>query len=489
MTPVARHTPEPIPPLAALRAAGGSRIETLARRVQEYWEDYGRPSRRARILVALSGGPDSVALLATLLREAPRYDWTIGAAHVNYRLRGDESDGEEDFVRRLASTWDVKLHCCHPRRSRSRLKSNLQAWAREARYRFLERTALRHQYGWIAVGHQMDDRAETVAAAILRAGGTFALSGIPPVRGMIIRPLFEATRSEILAFLRQVRIPYRQDSSNHGDAYRRNRIRHHFLPDWERANPAIARGLARLGEQLWRQRVYLEHIAHRLVARAVRCEQDGRVTLAVRRMNRYDPVLDPFVLRDLVSKVGLSLVPRATTVDRFAELRRRRAAGGSVRVEQGKLVIERSQDEIAVWRQGAVAGVKRVPISVSRAGGHVSGVGSWSITTDVTLGRDMGTPDDCCLAHFDIKRLDGPLYLRCAEPGDRYTPIGLRGTKKLMDLLAENGVPAFRRGEVPVLTDAAGILWPIGYPVAARVRVTAHTRRILRVRVTGGPTQ
>jgi len=477
-----------IPALMDLQELTPAVVDPILRHVEGYFHRHGRPQRGAHILVALSGGPDSVALLATLLILAPRHSWSIGAAHVNYRFRGAESDDDEGFVRRLTRRWAVRVHCCHPRLPRSQSGPNVQAWARDVRYRFLDRTADRFAYEWTAVGHQLNDRAETVAAAFLDAGGTFALSGIPPRRGRIIRPLFDVTRDEVLVFLRSARIPYRRDSSNRRGVYQRNRIRAHYLPDWERANPAIVTGLARLGEQLWRQRGFLEQAARRRVERAVKREDEGRLILAAGPLSRYDESLDPFVLRELVARVGLDVIPRPSTVGRFTELRRRGSGNRTGTVEQGDLVIRRSKDEIAVCRRGRRIRRTDSATPVPRQGMSDPVSDALRLKTAVIPVRKRTPGDDRWLAQFDVACLDGPLLLRWPRPGDRYGPVGLKGTKKLMDLLADRGVPSFRRAEVPVLTDAAGILWPIGHPIAARARVTSRTRHILLARVVGGNT-
>jgi len=443
---------------------------------QEYFARFGWPKNGSRILAALSGGPDSVATLRVLTVLATDRQWEIAAAHVNYGLRGEESDQDETFCRDLCRRWRIRLCCSRRKPGRDRLAGNLQAWARELRYRFLERIADRDGYDWIAVGHHLGDRAETVAAAVLEAAGTFALSGIPPVRGRIIRPLFDCTPEAIREFLHASKIPYRIDRSNATMSCQRNRIRHQTIPAWMADNPSIVRGLARLGEQLWWQQSHLEREAARRLRKAVIAEKAGWITLDIRRLTRLDRSLDPFVLRELIRRVGLSLVPTACTVERFTQLRRGEVSG---RVEQGEFIVESSKGQIAACCRSEYQAVSRgAPASKSDCAANTL---KWQIKTEVVDEVSREQFDDRCQVFLDLSKVHQPVKLRHLQAGDRYRPLGLGGTKKLLDLLADHKIPVFQRRQTPVLTDQHGILWPVGQPIADRAKVTRMTRHILRV--------
>lgn len=444
--------------------------------VEGYFARFGWPKDGARILVALSGGPDSVATLRvlTLLREQHR--WEIAAGHQNYRLRGQESDLDEKFCRDLCRRWGVKLWCSHRNPGRVQSTGNLQAWARSVRYKFLERIADCHGYDWIAVGHHMGDRAETVAAAVLDAAGTFALSGIPPVRGRIIRPLYVCTPDAIRDYLRASKIPYRIDRSNATMSYRRNRIRHKTIPSWAADNPSVVPGLARLGEQLWRQQCYLGDEAAERLRDAVIEEKPGRIVLDGGRLASINCALDPFLLRELLRRVGLSIVPSASTVDRFTHLRK---AQGSGRIEQGEFVVTSSKGQIAACRHSASRAIPEGKRAAS--GDHTITDLGWQITTTVLENVAGEQFDDRDHVFLDLAKVRQPVSLRLVEEGDRYQPIGLTGTKKLFDLFADHRVPVFQRRQIPVLIDRDGILWPVGQPIADRAKITRRTRRILRV--------
>lgn len=444
--------------------------------VRRYFERYGKPKRGARVLVAVSGGPDSVALLAILKDLAPNERWAIGVAHINHGLRGSESDGDESFVRALAQKLGCRFHCRHLDQSQRANSVNLQLWARSERYRFLESTAARYGYTHIAVAHTLDDRAETVAAAILDASGTVALSGIPPVRGRIIRPLFDATRESIMQFLDSKQIPFRDDSSNTSRKYQRNRIRHEVLPLWKRENPAIVEGLARLGEQAWIQRQYLENQARRVVDKAILSVRRSRLTLDVRKLSRYDVALDPFVLRDLIGRLCLNIVARPSIVARLSEMRRMPEPATQRSAEQGELVLRRSQDRLLVLARASESG----------ASSNTRAEFVPRLTTRIIDKPRSRRVDDGVVARFDLDMVSGTIGVRWPVPGDRYQPIGLDGTKKLFDLLADRKVPAFERSLVPVVVDEEGILWPVGHPIAHRARMTERTKRVLEARLQEG---
>ena len=453
-------------------------LSALLGAVEEYFTRYGWPKKGSKILAALSGGPDSVTMLHVLSELARDRQWNIASAHVNYGLRGKESDQDETFCRDMCRRMGIRFHCSRRSAVRHRGGVNVQAWARELRYRFLGRIADRDGYDWIAVGHHLGDRAETVAAAVLDAAGTFALSGIPPVRGRIIRPLFDCSPEAIREFLHVSGIPFRLDRSNATMTYQRNRIRQQVIPAWTNDNPSIVRGLARLGEQLWRQQTFLERQAARQLQKAVMEESTRGVTLDAARLSRSDRSLDPFFLRDLIARLGLTLVPTASTVERFFQLRQRRGSG---RVEQGEFIVERSKGQIAATTRFR-----------SRTGSHIAaqtkadpagGTPQWEIKTEIVEDASREQFDDRRHAFLDLDRVRPPLKLRSVQAGDRYRPLGLDGTKKLLDLLADHKVPVFQRRQSPVLIDREGILWPVGQPIADRAKITRKTRRILRVAV------
>lgn len=461
-----------IPPWSDLHFAADDPIVTS---VRDYVECYAKPTDGAHILVALSGGPDSVALLTVLHHLAGSMSWSLAAAHVNYHLRGNESDGDETFCRELCTTWGIPLHIHHASYDATR-GDNLQAWARSIRYAFFEDLRTAERFDHVAVGHTLDDRAETVAAAVIEARGTFALSGIPPVRGAIMRPLFFAARSAVLEFLATHGVPFRRDSSNETASYLRNRIRHEVLPAWRDLNPSVSDGLARLGEQLWKQETLLFREAERILDDAKVAAESGRMVFECGALAQYDQALDPFVLRLLLRWLCIEDVPSPATVERFARLRQ---SGVTGHVEQGDLHLECSKGQIVVFTPSH----ESAPGSITFAAGESFQFGPRYFRSEIVESAANPPYDDNIMALLDLDHLTQPFVMRVPRVGDRYEPYGLGGHKKVADILADRGVPASLRSTVPILADAAGIVWPVGYPIAERAKVTDATRAILRIRV------
>ncbi|MEK7235071.1 MAG: tRNA lysidine(34) synthetase TilS, partial [Nitrospirota bacterium] len=218
------------------------------------------------LLVAVSGGPDSIALLSLLHRLAQSWRLPLTVVHCNYGLRGAESDGDESFVLAFCQERHLALVVHRPTLVKRRQRSSLQATARDARYGFMKQLA--HEVGAdaIAVGHTANDQAETVLMWMLRGAGMTGLAGMPYAReDRIIRPLLASTREEVLAYLDHEGLTYRRDSSNEKPLYHRNRIRQELLPVITRLAPAAVRMLQRQADVLREDERYLEQVTSDLV--------------------------------------------------------------------------------------------------------------------------------------------------------------------------------------------------------------------------------
>lgn len=200
----------------------------------------------SRILIAVSGGPDSMALLSILSQLQKKYAWQLAIAHVNYGLRGKESDQDMALVQKTAETLGIPLYNL---KKRSLPKKSEEA-LRDIRYDFFKTLAEKHDFDLVALAHHQDDQAETVLMHLIRGSGSRGLEGMRPQRDIYIRPLLTFSKQEILNFVKEAKIPYRLDQSNTENIYFRNRVRNELLPLLETYNPKIKRTLATTAQTL-----------------------------------------------------------------------------------------------------------------------------------------------------------------------------------------------------------------------------------------------
>lgn len=428
----------------------GSRLVANARRAKLWQRDQS-------VLVALSGGPDSVALLHLLheIRESEAI--TIGAAHVNYGLRGAESEGDAAFCARTCARLGVALHTfrCEPHRG-----GNVQDWARSERRRMLEQCAATDGYSRVALGHTADDRAETFLLQLFRGAGPYALGSTLSSCDSYIRPLVEIRHAELLAYLAHRRIPFRTDRSNYEAKYRRNRIRHELLPlaDHIWADDAVTI-LNRQVDLLAEDSAFLERAADPLFSAAER--GPGEIHLAASALSKYPPPLQLRALRRMASALGAA--PSRDLSLALLDLLHGQAGR---RVSLGTdLEAELSAERLWMYR------IRRPesPIPVSIPGETALPDGSRLIVT--AAAAEPPFPDGRHAARIALGRNTRGWEMRPACAGDRMQPFGMSGTRLVMDVLDDCGVPRHARPHAWVLARGREIMWLVGLRLAELARV------------------
>lgn len=472
-----------------------SRLRTypLAGRVADAIRRHGLIHPHDRVLATVSGGPDSVCLLTVLaeLREAGRIPGLqIHVAHVNYGLRGRESDGDEAFVRELAARFRMPVTCERAALG-PRSGGSLQRQAREIRYAFFERVRREHGLTSVATGHTADDQAETILMWLLRGAGAEGLAGIPVMReGGIIRPLLDVCRREVLDYLGSRGMVYRVDASNASGAYRRNRIRHELLPLLRSFNPRIVEGLARGADILAAEAAVVDELEETRWQATLVAMSPGLVVLDCHRL-----MSQPLGLRRRLVRRALAMMRGTTTGLTFLHVRQvldrvLRGRNGSgldlpggihVRRAENHLVVElgssnRSAFPFPEWAVG-------VPLSIP---GEVCFAEGGRRLVAVPGPPDEGLREtDKWEAIVDADRLGGPLAVRSWRPGDWFCPRGMKGhRKKLQDVFVDEKVPRALRSRVPVVVSPAGIVWVVGYRCDERFVARAETVRPVTLRAT-----
>lgn len=217
-------------------------MSSFLKNIENFAHHFNLWERGDTILIAVSGGPDSMCLLDTFVCLAKKYDWTLHIAHVNYQLRGEDSDADEAFVRERASWYHIPLSVFRPKKPKE--TNNLEARLRTIRYEFFEKLRKKDGCTSIAVAHTQDDQAETLLLRLIRGSGLLGLGAMRPKEGAVIRPLLLTPRADILRYLKEKNLPFRLDESNADPRFTRNRVRHELLPLLETFNPNIRHTLA-----------------------------------------------------------------------------------------------------------------------------------------------------------------------------------------------------------------------------------------------------
>lgn len=444
-----------------------------------------------RIVVALSGGSDSVALSWILRALAPDRGITLaGLIHVNHQLRGAASDGDEAFCRDLAvrMSLPIKVTSVDVAARAREARTSIEVAAREVRYAFYERAASELRATHIATGHTLDDQAETVLLRLLRGAGSRGVSGIRARRGNLVRPLLSVRRHELRAYLHARGEAWREDDSNQDISIPRNHVRHHLMPVIEQIAPGGVKALGRFASLAQADEAWLTEEAIKSGAALVSYVKGGTggVTIDVDAdgLSLLSPAIARRVLRSVAADVAPARSLSARHLEAVWELAGTDKSAGqldlpglTVRKQTGKLTFTadtsdpRTRAVVSVWpiRPLTVPGAVEAPEGSLQIVSRRSSGSADEWTTLGSLGAGV---------QADSVRL--PLSVRNWRPGDRFRPLGAPGRRKLQDLFVDRKVPRSQRDRVAVIVDADDrIVWVAGLAVAHDCRVTAPEAGVL----------
>ncbi len=464
----------------------------LVARVRRFIVEHGLIEPGARVLAAVSGGPDSTCLLLTLaaLRSSLRFE--LRAAYFDHGLRGERAAGRERrYVERLAVALDVPFQRGggDTRALAARRKLSLEEAARELRYGFLARAARKAGCAVVAAGHTKDDQTETVLLHLLRGSGLRGLAGIAPSAAWpvvgrraepprLVRPLLVLSRTETEACCRETGFAALRDPTNRSRAYLRNRVRHELLPALRRYNPRVEDALARLAAAAAADVEALETLAVEAIARGA----DGTVRLDRRRLASLPPALRRHAVRFAVAAVVGDA--RGLTERHVAAVLRAAAGPTGARLDLPRgLRVEVRRDAV-VLAKGRRPSPR--PLPQGQAPLPVPGTasfGPWRIEAKLLARapRDLASGGGLT-AYLDATACGSKLSVRRRRAGDRFHPLGLSSPKKLQDFLVDAHVPRAERDALPLVCSERGIAWVAGLRVAEWAKVTPQTRRVLRLR-------
>ena len=409
----------------------------------------------SRVLCACSGGADSVCLLHLLRRTE---DITVLCAHFNHGLRGEESLRDERFVRRLCEALDVEcvVGSGDVAAHAAARGIGIEEAAREKRYAFLEKTAAELGCDRIATAHNAEDNAETVLLNLIRGSGTKGLCGIPPVRGTVVRPLLTVTRAEIERYLDENGLAHVEDSSNHGDDYTRNRIRHHVLPLLRAENSAAVENIGTAAELLRADEAFLSAQAEIFLSE--RREKDG--AMSVSALLALPKPVGARVLRRLCPGAGKN------HVDAVYMLCMNRAVHGEADLPGMRVV---KDYDLLRFNPAPAEPISRREIT----DGETVLPEGWRIRCRrvEALSEEIHNSFNTFL--FKSERICGRIYVASRSDGDKVRLLGRGCTKSLKKLFQESGLPLDERAKTPVLYDDVGVIAVYGFGIAERCAASA----------------
>jgi len=410
-----------------------------------------------KYIVALSGGADSVALLRVL----KQLGYDVEAAHCNFRLRGEESDRDEQFVKALCLQNKVPLHLIHfDTKAYAELHQvSIEMAARELRYRYFEQ--LRQDIGAedVCVAHHQDDAVETLLMNLIRGTGIHGLTGIRPRNGHIVRPLLGISRAEIVSFLDNLHQPYVTDSSNLVPDVVRNKIRLEVLPLLQTINPAASENIAKTAQRMAEaEKVFNASVASFLAS----------VTSTIDTADLLKQPSPEYLLYELLTPLGFTPSQVEQTFEALTGPSGRtfQSPTHELVIDRGRLVVEKRQEPLPTLR--------------------IPEPGTYCYHDDrkfrITLSDDVVVSRNPECATLDADKVDFPLNVRPVQAGDRFQPFGMKGTRLVSDYLTDLKYTIFEKRRQLVVCDAHDqIMWLVDLRTDQRFAIDGTTRRMMKI--------
>jgi tRNA(Ile)-lysidine synthase len=422
-------------------------------------------SKKDKLLVAFSGGVDSVVLAHVL----HSYGFSISLAHCNFGLRGKESNADENFGRKLAKKLEVGFFSKRFETKAFAQKNDLsiQMAARQLRYNWFADLLKKEEFTYVLTAHHANDNVETVLINLVRGTGIKGLLGIPQKQHAIARPLLHSTKDDIMAYAKRNKLKYRNDSSNDDIKYKRNFLRHQVIPKLKELNPSL--------EHTFEQNILWFNRAGNVIKQFTAAkknelvsEQNGKLKIDIKKLSREEH--KSILLHEFLYPMGFN----STQTETLLKCIRKEQPGKLFFSDSHQALIDRhfifiaplSDDKKEEYTVNAFKELKELPIKI-----------------DYKIIRSVDFVNDRMVAFMDADKLQFPLTLRKWRAGDKFKPLGMDGFKKLSDFFTNQKLNRFDKKNVWLLLSGNDIAWVIGYRADNRFKVTDSTKKVIRLKL------
>ena len=440
------------------------------RKIEQFIEQKELMSKNQLYLVALSGGADSVALLLAL----KKLGYNIEAAHCNFHLRGEESDRDEDFCKKLCHKLDIKLHLAHfdTQTNASLHGISIEMAARNLRYNYFEALLKDINASAVCVAHHKDDSAETLLLNLVRGTGIEGLTGIKSKNNRIVRPFLCVRRNEIINYLEQQNQSFVTDSSNLVNDVQRNKIRLDVMPLLQTINPLVVEHLNQTGEYIEEAASILNTALEQMQNRVVLLKTEEQTIVDIERLEKEQSsnYLLWYILKNYdfntaqIKQISYGL---KTSVGRVWE-----SATHALTINNNKIIVEplftRDSKEYRLIEEGLYHLNSKLSIEIKKE--------PYSI--------DNGFSKDPKDVWIDADKVVFPLSVRLIKEGDRMIPLGMKGSKLISDILTDTKVSYFdRQRQYVLLNNDQQIIWLVGRRIDDRYKITSSTKTVLKIKL------
>lgn len=435
------------------------------------------------VVVGVSGGPDSMVLLYLLLHAKKHMDFNILVAHVNHGVRGDEALEDEQFVRRKAKELNLPYFSTNVDMVAYGQKHKIshEEAGRELRYGFFRSILKQNNGGKIAVAHNMNDQAETLLMRIMRGTGIDGLNGMTYISGDIIRPVLNITRAEIEQYIEDKNIETVLDKTNLMPIYTRNKIRLELIPYIEdNFNPNITKSLWRLSQTSQNDTMFLQRYTEEKYLSLVKSEGKNRITLNGEGFRKLDlSIQQRIVILSITKIIGVFQGFSEHHISTITEIFNVGSTGKTIdlpndlvaKVDYNKLIIERTPKKNS----------KHFVYELIIGYNHLSDLG-YDLNIKVVDVEKIDINEKLHnIKYFDYDKIKGRLRVRNRQDGDRFTPYGMKGSKKLKDFFIDSKVSREQRDKVPLIVDDENIIWVVGYRINDLYKLSLKTKNILMI--------